>query len=185
MSRAYFSVLVFTGALVVAAACGGSLPQPSPLAQPSDAFAEVPYPPPPAKVEYLPDRPRNDALWVNGQWQWQDGEWRWQHGGWYAVPAGVGFARWETRRDSAGRLLFAPATWRDQAGREVGTPALLVRASAGPDGLPRDAGEDEPELPAEAGLADAPTIFDGPLFDAAPLRVPVLTDGAPWPFADR
>jgi hypothetical protein len=158
--------------------CGSHLPQPASATQPPDAFHEVPYPPPPAKVEYVPDRPRKDAVWVNGQWRWLTTDWRWERGGWYAVPPGVGFARWETRRERDGRLSFAPASWRDARGQEAPAPPLLAQATAGPAMSDLDAGEELLDA-SDASLADAPTMFDGPLFDSAVLREPLLSEAGP------
>jgi hypothetical protein len=187
--RMRFLFVVVSSAVVAAAlavcACHGGVPQPPAAAQPPDAFVVVPYPPPPGRVEFLPDRPRKDALWVNGQWQWTGDEWHWQHGGWYAVPPGVGFSRWETKRERGGTLLFAPASWRDDRGAAVSTPALLARATAGPNRQETaESEEEEVDASAEAGLADAPTIFDGDLFDAAALRRPILSESGLEPTPD-
>jgi hypothetical protein len=167
--------------LSICQSCHSSLPGPIPVAQPNAAFGEVPFPPPPAKTEYVPQRPpAPDARWVDGQWRWGSSRWEWEHGGWYAVPLGVGFARWQTRRERGGRLLFAPATWRSVDGGEVARPALLAHARGGPAVTEADAdagAEDAEALPSEASLVDAPTIFDGPLYDAAGLDASILPEG--------
>jgi hypothetical protein len=176
--------VVACSAVVAAAAtvgaCHGSVPQPMAVAQPASAFVVVPYPPPPGKVEFVPDRPRKDALWVNGQWQWTGDEWHWQHGGWYAVPPGVAFSRWETKRARGGMLLFAPSSWRDDHGASISAPPLLARAAAGPNQIHgAEPEENDVNDSPEAGLADAPTMFDGALFDGALLARPILTEGGP------
>jgi hypothetical protein len=175
-SPTLLAIAALAGVTIELFACGGRLPQPASATQPPDAFHEVPYPPPPAKVEYVPDPPRKDAVWVNGQWRWLTTDWRWERGGWYAVPAGLGFARWETRREVDGRLLFAPASWRDARGQEAPTPTLLAQATAGPASLELDGGAEVFDASLDASLADAPTMFDGPLFDSAVVREPLLSD---------
>src|SRR5579859_6119694 len=137
--RQCLATVALVGPMVLGltASCGSSLRGPPAAVQPGDAFAEVPYPPPAAKVEYVPERPRSDARWVDGQWRWEDGRWRWERGGWYLVPRGIGFARWETRRTPDGRLIFAPATWREKDGGEAPVPPLLARAGAGPNQVER------------------------------------------------
>ena len=112
--------------LALAACGGGSLPQPRLGGQPERAFVEVPYPPPAGKVEMVPPPPRRDAVWIDGQWLWQGHRWVWQLGGWVVPPRGARFSPWETRRLGDGQLVFAPAAWRDDSGREIAPPAILV-----------------------------------------------------------
>jgi hypothetical protein len=161
------------------ASCRSSLPGPPPVPQPGEAFTEVPYPPPPAKVEYVPEQPRSDARWVDGQWRWESSRWRWERGGWYLVPADVGFARWETRRTPEGRLIFAPATWRERDGGQAPVPPMLVRAGAGPNQMERDAGGHARDGSTDAEWMDAPTMFDGDLYDAAVLAAPIILESGP------
>jgi hypothetical protein len=109
-------------------ACRASLPQPAGAPQPDNAFVDVPYPPPPARVEAIPPRPRADALWIDGQWSWGGDQWDWWPGGWVAPVAGARFARWELRLQADGRLKFAAPSWRDPSGRELPAPPLLAVA---------------------------------------------------------
>jgi len=124
--------------------CAPHLPGPPSVPQPSAAFEDVPYPPPPARIEYIPDAPRSDAKWVDGEWRWQASGWHWQRGGWYDVPPATSFARWATKRAPDGRLLFAPSTWRDGRGQEAPLPGLLASAGAGPGAVE----EEEPDASA-------------------------------------
>jgi hypothetical protein len=181
MGLSYVGVAAAVVAAIAAGAfsCGSAFPSPALAPQPAEAFSDVPYPPPAGKVEYVPDPPSSDAKWVDGQWRWLNGKWHWERGGWYDVPSTVRFAKWEARRDTDGRLLFAPATWRDGRGQEAPTPRMLARGGAGPSTVQPDAGEDEEAYASsEAGLADAPTLFDGPLYDAAMLDAPLLGHAA-------
>jgi hypothetical protein len=103
-------------------ACGSSLPRPSPFAHARRAFYEVPFPPPPGRVEVVPAQPHDAAVWVDGEWLWEGRRWVWQDGGWVAPPPGARFAPWETRRVLDGRLFFAPGEWVDGTGRELPPP---------------------------------------------------------------
>jgi len=178
MRRALSIAVGLAGLFGAMSSCAGRLPEPQALDQPGSAFQAVPYPPPPGKVEYVPARPSSRALWTSGQWRWTGGEWIWEHGGWFDVPDGIRFARWATKRDATGILLFAPSSWRDARGVEVPRPTLLARAAAGPETMATDESEAAEGDLHEAGLADAPTIFDGPLFDAMAVRQPVIAERA-------
>jgi hypothetical protein len=115
-------------ALPSLASCGRSLPTPRTGPQPENAFIEVPYPPPPARVEVLPKQPHAGAVWVDGQWLWQGQRWIWSPGGWVAAPARAYFAPWALERASDGRLRFAPPSWRDDRGHEIPAPPVLAVA---------------------------------------------------------
>lgn len=146
--------------------------------QPVEAFTEVPFPPPPGRVEYVPEKPRSTATWIDGQYRWQAGRWQWEHGGWYDVPPGVGYATWETRRRTDGRLLYAPGTWRAKNGKDAPEPVLLAQAAYSLEMLHRDAGQIA-DASGEPEPFDAPTMFDGELYDAAILdALPMLEEAA-------
>jgi hypothetical protein len=120
-------VLAF-GLVLGLCACARTLPGPRIGPQPDSAFIEVPYPPPPARVEVIPARPRAGAVWTDGQWLWLGDRWVWSPGGWVAPPAGAWFAPWAVARASDGRLRFAPPSWHAADGREIPAPALLAPA---------------------------------------------------------
>jgi hypothetical protein len=123
--------LAFAAASAVAAgACHSSLPEPAPALQPSNAYVEVPYPPPAALVETVPRRPSEGALWIDGQWSWDGQHWVWNSGGWVAPPPGGRFARWQLRLEPDGRMKFAGPSWRDASGREL-PPARVLAAARG------------------------------------------------------
>jgi hypothetical protein len=109
-------------------ACGRPIPVPASAPQPDEAFVRVPYPPPPARVEQLPARPKQESVWLDGQWLWDGERWTWSPGGWVAPPRGGVFARWELRLNADGRLEFAQATWRDAAGHELPPASVLAEA---------------------------------------------------------
>jgi hypothetical protein len=110
--------------------CGGpgALARPTFVAHPRSALFEVPYPPPPGRVESVTQRPRPDAVWIDGQWSFEARSWRWQQGGWVIAPAGARFAPWATVRSADGRLFFAPATWYARNGAELPPPPVIAPA---------------------------------------------------------
>jgi len=116
--------------LLATTACGaGALPGPSYVAQPTSALVAVPYPPPPARVESVPPRPRSTAAWIDGEWSWRRRRWLWVSGRWVEPPRGARYAPWTLVRAADGTLYEAPGAWRDARGGEVAPPAPLAQAS--------------------------------------------------------
>jgi hypothetical protein len=115
--------------VVAMAACGTTLPHPRYVPQPTSALTEVSSPPPPGRIEVVPNRPSHAAVWVDGEWTWRRQRWAWTPGGWVEPPPGAGFAPWAFVRGPDGRLWVAAGTWRD-AGGAVHVPAPSPRASA-------------------------------------------------------
>jgi hypothetical protein len=69
--------------------------------QPENApQVQVQFPPPPAKVEILPDDPGEPCVWVDGHYNWVGRRWQWESGGWFIVPEGCYLAE--------ARLAWAP-----------------------------------------------------------------------------
>jgi hypothetical protein len=117
------------GGLVALALAGcGGLPKPVMTAAPVSAFEEVPYPPPPARAEVVPQKPRSGDVWVDGEWDWDGKKWRWEPGGWVAPPPNATFQPWMTSWRRDGRLFYARATWRDASGRAIDGPTPDARA---------------------------------------------------------
>lgn len=81
------------------------------------AVTSTPRPPP---IEFIPARPRKDAVWVDGSWDWAGNRYGWKSGTWAVVPQGLKRARWVVvRRKIDGQLFFAPSTWKDAHGNTV------------------------------------------------------------------
>jgi WXXGXW repeat (2 copies) len=114
--------------LSAVAACGGPLPHPPYASQPTAALEAVGYPPPPARVEFVPVRPARGAVWIDGEWAWQGRRWAWRIGRWVAPPAGARFSPWTVVRGEDGATYYAPGVWRDEHGVEVAEPVALVAA---------------------------------------------------------
>lgn len=115
-------------------ACGApKLPAPPYTNHPTSALTEVPYPPPPARVEAVPPRPKDDdAVWLDGEWIWQTRRWAWKPGRWIKPPAGARFAPWTTVRDRIGTLYLASGTWRDADGGALDEPEPLAVGGPAP-----------------------------------------------------
>jgi hypothetical protein len=100
--------------VLLASACGSSLPRPALVLHPSSAYVEVPYPPPAALAETVPPRPKQGkAVWVEGSWQFRGKTYSWQRGGWFIPPDGARYARSDVAFPVDGRVLFAPGIWYD------------------------------------------------------------------------
>jgi hypothetical protein len=125
--------------LLGAAGCGALPRPPTGPVPPGAAGEEVPYPPPPARVETVPPRHADGEVWIDGQWDWEGEAWRWLSGAWVSPPPNAYFTPWTTTLESNGRFLFVRATWRRRDGRPLG-PGLGFGAkgcSSAPSPAPR------------------------------------------------
>jgi len=93
-------------------------------------YIEIPYPPPSSRVEIIPPKPQEGAVWIDGEWSWQGKSWVWEPGGWVAPPGGGYFAAWEMLRLDNGKLLFAPGSWHAPDGRVLPKPPVLLLAQS-------------------------------------------------------
>lgn len=140
--------------------CSSRLPHPSYTGQPTSALAEVDYPPPPARVVFVPDQPRADAVWINGEWHWQGRRWAWKAGGWFVPPPGAAYARPVMVRRSDGKLFFAAGAWRMPNGEEVPAPEPQKTASSTAGAVVNSEGDTEPtaaDVHLDGGARDAET----------------------------
>jgi hypothetical protein len=144
-------------------ACGSSrLPAPPYVGQPPEALQQVAFPPPPARVEYVPPAPKSDAVWIDGEWTWQGSRWAWKRGRWVVPPANAAYSPWTSNRDRMGILYVAEGKWRDKQLRELPDPeALAVGRTRGgavtnPEGEPVEGTPNVPlNAPAGAGRGKA------------------------------
>lgn len=120
--------------IVFLVACSSGLPAPDSAKHPARAFIEVPYPPPAALVEVVPDPPEG-CVWVDGHWIWRGSYYVWQRGGWLRPPADARYATWQSVFARDGRLLFAPGAWYDASSRPVAPPKLVAVARTPPNQL--------------------------------------------------
>ena len=116
-----------------ACACSGSLPLPPQTNPPDDAFRDVPYPPPAALSELVPESPASDAVWVDGGWVWRGSYYVWDRGGWVIPPPGIRFAPSRLRYLPSGQAQFARGQWLDAKGERVRPPRPLKPAATPPN----------------------------------------------------
>ena len=96
-------------------ACKQSTPEPKLGPHRGDEVPiEVPYPPPPARVEIIPKPPGDlkGPVWIDGEWQWRSRRWVWQAGRWEVPLSGGYYAPAATVRLSDGTLVFFKGTWK-------------------------------------------------------------------------
>ncbi|HEY2367933.1 MAG TPA: hypothetical protein VGH87_16160 [Polyangiaceae bacterium] len=105
-----------------------TLPSPPLAPQPTSALAEVPFPPPPARVEKVPARPSTRATWIDGEWTYRGRAWTWVRGRWVEAPTGARYSPWTLVRGKDGTLWEARGTWRDARGDEMAAPNPLAVA---------------------------------------------------------
>lgn len=112
--------------------CGSAVPSPSQIVHRADDFVEVPYPPPAALSETVADRPKQDAVWVDGEWIFQGRNYVWRRGGWMALGPGMKYAPWQLVYARDGRLMLAPGTWY-ASGRRIPRPKPIAQATTPPN----------------------------------------------------
>jgi hypothetical protein len=113
--------------------CGGSLPQPSQAAAHDDAFSNVPYPPPAALSELVPEPPTSDAVWTDGTWVWRGSYYVWDRGGWVRPAPGLRFVPWRLRYSPTGQAQFARSHWVDERGERTRGPIVQQPAQTPPN----------------------------------------------------
>jgi hypothetical protein len=115
--------------ILILGACAGPLPHPPYVRQSTEALVPVGFPPPPARMEFIPRQPSSAAVWIGGEWAWRGRKWAWRPGRWTVAPPGAAFSPWTTVRDHEGNLFFAPGVWKDASSREIPEPTSLAVAS--------------------------------------------------------
>jgi hypothetical protein len=106
------------------------LPLPAQTVPPDDAFLDVPYPPPAALAELVPEPPAENAVWMDGGWVWRGNYYVWDRGGWVTPEEGVRFAPWRVRYKLNGQAQFARSLWVDPKGERVRGPLVVKSASS-------------------------------------------------------
>ncbi|MEN9577924.1 MAG: hypothetical protein RJA70_933 [Pseudomonadota bacterium] len=110
-------------------ACSRTLPAPALTAHPSTAYFAVPYPPPAALAETVPERPGNaDVVWIDGEWIYRGQSFVWSRGGWVAPPLVGRFAPWRVWYQNDGRLMMAAGTWYDSSHKPLPAPETVTPA---------------------------------------------------------
>src|SRR5688500_12074957 len=131
----------FAAVLVCAIGCGGpTIPRPPMVGQRTSDLVEVPFPPPPARPEYVPARPHDDAVWIDGEWSFGARVWSWRYGRWVIPPKEAKYSPWSTVRGLDGTLWFAAGTWRSVEGDAIPPPRPLARGRATEEDVVEDEG---------------------------------------------
>lgn len=126
MRRLAFVLGSAVGITAAIFACGGkSVTTPKYVSHPQSALAEVPFPPPPSRVEFVPEKPDDDSVWIDGEWTWRGRRYAWKPGRWVKPVPNAAFAPWTTVRDAMGTLFLAKGAWRDDKGAELPDPAPI------------------------------------------------------------
>jgi hypothetical protein len=138
--------------------CDNGLPRPKYVQQTTAALLLVGYPPPPARVEFIPRRPPGESVWLDGEWAWSGSKWAWTPGRWVIAPVGASFSPWTTVRDDAGNVYYASGSWRDVSGRVLSPPLALASGSSMAGDVTSSEGDDQKTATppvASASTADA------------------------------
>ncbi|MGC4064634.1 MAG: hypothetical protein QM784_08320 [Polyangiaceae bacterium] len=113
--------------------CGGALPSPPTAHHRPDSYADVPYAPPAALAEMVPNQPATNAVWVNGDWAFRGRTYAWRRGGWYLSAPHTRYAPSQVVYLPEGRILFAPGTWYADDGSALQRPKPIVPAVTPPN----------------------------------------------------
>lgn len=94
--------------------CGSTLPSPPLGGHVGDTSIVVPFPPPPVRVDVVPDEPpaMGHPVWVDGQWTWHATRWVWQAGEWVDLQPHQVYAPPLLVRLSDGDLHWFPGAFR-------------------------------------------------------------------------
>lgn len=129
--------------MVPITACARTVPHPPYVAQTTSALTAIPLPPPPGRIETIPERPSGADAWVDGEWVLTHDRWLWVLGRWVRVPPGLKYAPWVTVRSSDGTLYYAPSIWVNASGTQVDAPPSLATATASGEAVFSAGGEVE------------------------------------------
>lgn len=145
LAVAVVSSLGVAGAFIACASA--RLPAPVYVGQETEALQQADYPPPPARVEFVPASPRADAVWVDGEWLWQGRRYAWRGGRWVTPPANANYSPWTGTWGKTGTYYIADGVWKDGRGQKLPDPPALALARVRGGGVVNPEGEDVPATP--------------------------------------
>jgi hypothetical protein len=122
--------LTSLSALLLLVDCGGTLPHPPFAPQVTSALTPIDLPPPPGRIERIPDDPPQANAWIDGEWIARHGRWYWLLGRWVKTPPGARYSPWVVVRSTDGRAFIAPGVWKDAKGATIQPPPPLAIAIA-------------------------------------------------------
>jgi hypothetical protein len=184
--------VMIAGAMIACSAA--RLPAPPYVQQPTAALARADYPPPPARVEYIPTIPSAKAVWLDGEWTWQGTRWAWKPGRWVLPPENAKFSPWTGTRDQQGNFYVAEGKWRGPDGGDVADPKPLAiartrggsvtdpegEAIASPPNVPANAPPGKPGTPG-AGDGGRPETPSGATLTGTEAKSGTVVDSGPPP----
>jgi hypothetical protein len=93
---------------------------------------EVPYPPPAARVDVVPNPPyvMKHAVWIDGQWMWHGRRWIWEAGQWIDLAPDQFYARPTMEWLSDGRLVWFAGSLRRKEEATSVSPVAQPSATA-------------------------------------------------------
>ena len=101
------------------AACSGPRVAVPATGSHSDHPVPVPYAPPVARVETIPARPSDTALWVDGHWEWEGWSYSWVAGSWQELPQAGAFYAPATTVRQKGQLYHFVGVWHGADGKPL------------------------------------------------------------------
>jgi hypothetical protein len=112
---------------------------PTPPSGPHRATAHNPaviiqYPPPPVRVECVPPQPRDECVWVDGNWTRQARGWGWSPGAWVIPPAkcyhAQAYSKWiRAGNNKQDQLYYFEAAWyAETPGKQCEAPRVCQSA---------------------------------------------------------
>jgi hypothetical protein len=96
----------------------------------------VDTPPPPARAETVPAKPKPDCLWVEGHWSRKGSNWAWSPGRWVRLTEPCYYAEslaiWIPTSDGHGALFYTPGEWYKRVDNSLCASLELCSASNQP-----------------------------------------------------
>lgn len=136
MSRGHVRrALLVVAAAASLSACSHALPTPPTGPHLAESPVEIPYPPPAARVDVVPQPPQDmkHPAWIDGQWLWRGRRWVWEAGRWVDLGPDQFYARPTVQWLSDGRLMWFAGSLRLKT--TPTTPAVSA-SGAEPSGAP-------------------------------------------------
>ncbi len=149
-ARYAFLALGLTVMVAFAWGCVRSVPRPSYVPQPQGALVEVPYPPPPGRVELIAAARPSGAVYIDGEWTWTGRRWSWRKGRWVVPPQDAKFSPWAAVRGEDGVMYVASGVWRNAKGDEVPEPPPVRESQLARGTVIDTEGEPEPVGPSRS-----------------------------------
>ena len=133
--------------------CSHPLAEPPSGAHQNEEPVVVPYPPPAAKVDVIPETPdgMKNAVWIDGQWMWRGRRWVWEGGQWIDLATDQVYARPLVQRRYDGQLIWFPGAFRNATAEPRASASPVASASASTSASAASSSAPGTSSPAPAG----------------------------------